>query len=360
MVDRTPDQTWAKIGPYCAIAQWLKVTCVITAGNGVSVGSNRLLNGNNNEIMIAATPYSYSYTQPSTTILYHGTLAVEPLDRGRKTKIVYTLFYDQAPLGTDQAKAENRAQRTKRFDEALDAMKAMAESALMIDILQLVPLRPEVQKELAARYRLHGKADFDKVAGIVRGCVTNGHSGPPPDMIDRMPKLEIIASASVGYDGIPVEYARSKGIPVTNTPEVLNDDVADLAIGLMIMTARRLVVTDRYVRSRPLAEGRRISARATARQRQAGGHSGHGPHRQGDRQARRGDEQQDRLSQPPPCRRCDLSILSQPGGVGEEQRLPDRDHSFHAPDAEDRQQRGDRGAGPERHPGQCGARRGGG
>ncbi|HEX4027124.1 MAG TPA: 2-hydroxyacid dehydrogenase [Rhizomicrobium sp.] len=119
----------------------------------------------------------------------------------------------------------------------------------MIDILQLVPLRPEVQKELAARYRLHGKADFDKVAPIVRGCVTNGHSGPPPEMIDRMPRLEIIASASVGYDGIPVEYARSRGIPVCNTPEVLNDDVADLAIGLMIMTARRLVVTDRYVRS---------------------------------------------------------------------------------------------------------------
>ncbi|HVW74383.1 MAG TPA: 2-hydroxyacid dehydrogenase [Rhizomicrobium sp.] len=119
----------------------------------------------------------------------------------------------------------------------------------MIDILQLVPLRPEVQAELAARYRLHGKADFDKVADIVRGCVTNGHSGPAPEMIDRMRKLEIIASASVGYDGIPVEYARSKGIPVTNTPDVLNDDVADLAIGLMIMTARRLVASDRYVRS---------------------------------------------------------------------------------------------------------------
>jgi hydroxypyruvate reductase len=119
----------------------------------------------------------------------------------------------------------------------------------MIDVLQLVPLRPEVQKELAARYRLHGKADFDKVADIVRGCVTNGHSGPPPEMIDRMPKLEIIASASVGYDGIPVAYAQSKGIPVTNTPEVLNDDVADLAIGLMIMTARRLVASDSYVRT---------------------------------------------------------------------------------------------------------------
>lgn len=119
----------------------------------------------------------------------------------------------------------------------------------MIDVLQLVPLRPEVQKDLEARYRLHGKVDFDKVADVIRGCVTNGHSGPPPEMIDRMPKLEIIASASVGYDGIPVEYARSKGIPVCNTPDVLNDDVADLAIALMIMTARKLVVTDRYVRS---------------------------------------------------------------------------------------------------------------
>jgi lactate dehydrogenase-like 2-hydroxyacid dehydrogenase len=125
----------------------------------------------------------------------------------------------------------------------------------MIDILQLVPLRPEVQKELAARYRLHGKADFDKVASIVRGCVTNGHSGPPPEMIDRMPKLEIIASASVGYDGIPVDYARSKGIPVTNTPDVLNDDVADLAIALMIMTARRLVASDRYVRTGKWPQG---------------------------------------------------------------------------------------------------------
>jgi len=128
VVNRTPDQTWAKIGPYCAIATWLKVKCAITAGNGVSVGTNRLLNDNNNEIMVAATPHSYTYTQPSSTILYHGTLAVEPLDRGRQTRIVYTLFYDQSPLGTDQAKAENRAQRSKRFNEALDAMKALAEA----------------------------------------------------------------------------------------------------------------------------------------------------------------------------------------------------------------------------------------
>jgi lactate dehydrogenase-like 2-hydroxyacid dehydrogenase len=119
---------------------------------------------------------------------------------------------------------------------------------MTIDILQFVPLRPEVQRELEARYRVHRKDRLDEVASIVRGVVTNGHSGPPPDIIDRLTRLEIICSASVGYDGIPVEYARSKGIPVTNTPEVLNDDVADLAIGLMIMTARNLLAADRYVR----------------------------------------------------------------------------------------------------------------
>ena len=84
--------------------------------------------------MVAATPYSYTYAQPLTDIqpespiFYHGTLAVEPLDRGRKTKIVYTLFYDQAPLGTNEAKIANREQRSKRFNDALQAMKEMAEA----------------------------------------------------------------------------------------------------------------------------------------------------------------------------------------------------------------------------------------
>lgn len=120
---------------------------------------------------------------------------------------------------------------------------------MTIDILQFIPLRPEVQRELEARYRVHQKDRLDEVAHLVRGVVTNGHAGPPPAIIDRLPRLEVICSASVGYDGIPVEYARSKGIPVTNTPDVLNDDVADLAIALMIMTARNLLASDAYVRA---------------------------------------------------------------------------------------------------------------
>ena len=51
----------------------------------------------------------------------------------------------------------------------------------MIDVIQFVKLRPEVQVELEKRYRVHPGADFDKVADIVRAAVTNGHSGPPPD-----------------------------------------------------------------------------------------------------------------------------------------------------------------------------------
>lgn len=134
VVDRTPDQVWAKIGPYCAIQQWLKLkSCVVTAGNGVSVGTNRRLNGKTDEIMVAATPYSYSYAQqpsdiqPTSPIFYHGTLAVEPLDRGRKTKIVYTLFYDISGL-TPEQKAADRANRTQHFGEGLEIMKQMVEA----------------------------------------------------------------------------------------------------------------------------------------------------------------------------------------------------------------------------------------
>jgi lactate dehydrogenase-like 2-hydroxyacid dehydrogenase len=119
----------------------------------------------------------------------------------------------------------------------------------MIDILQIIPLRPEVQKVLEARYRVHQMDQLDNVADVVRAVVTNSHSGPDSALIDRLPKLEIIGSASAGYDGIAVEHARGKGIPVTSTPDVLNDDVADLAIVLMIMTSRRLLAADEHVRS---------------------------------------------------------------------------------------------------------------
>jgi hydroxypyruvate reductase len=118
----------------------------------------------------------------------------------------------------------------------------------MIDILQLAQLRPEIQQEMEKRYRVHAPSALDSVANKVQGVVTIAGSGPDAALIDKLPKLEIIAAGSVGYDSIDVEHARKKGIPVTNTPGVLDDDVADLAITLMVMTARRLVASDRHVR----------------------------------------------------------------------------------------------------------------
>ena len=127
-VNATPEKTWSRIGDFCAIKDWLGTTCSLTAGSG-DVGTIRVLNnGSVTEMMVAKTPYSYTYMQPlNPANLYHGTLAVEP-DGSGKSRIIYTFIYDQDPLGDAAAKAANRKQRTDRFNTALAKMKAMAES----------------------------------------------------------------------------------------------------------------------------------------------------------------------------------------------------------------------------------------
>jgi hypothetical protein len=124
----TPEKAWSRIGDFCAIKDWLGTTCAISTGSG-EVGTTRLLNnGAVTEMMVAKTPFSYTYMQPlNPANLYHGTLAVEP-DGSGHSKIVYTFLYDQEPLGTAEAKAANRKQRTDRFTAALAKMKAMAEA----------------------------------------------------------------------------------------------------------------------------------------------------------------------------------------------------------------------------------------
>lgn len=88
-----------------------------------------------------------------------------------------------------------------------------------------------------------------EVAPRVRGIQTTGTATVSPALIERLPKLEIIACCGVGYDGIDVAAARRRGIPVTNTPDVLNDCVADLAIGLIIDASRGIARGDRHVRA---------------------------------------------------------------------------------------------------------------
>ena len=127
VANASPEKTWAKIGGFCAIHDWLGTSCVLT-GNG-DVGSIRAINDDKvTEMMVAKTPFSYTYIQPTNYAnLYHGTLAVEP-DGAGKSKITYTFLYDAEPLGDADAKAKARQGRTDRFNQALAKMKAMAES----------------------------------------------------------------------------------------------------------------------------------------------------------------------------------------------------------------------------------------
>ena len=81
----------------------------------------------------------------------------------------------------------------------------------------------------------------------IRAAISGGN-GIDAATMDAAPDLEMVSLVVVGYDRVDLDDARTKGIKVTNTPDVLTDDVADLAIGLMLAVARRLPQQDLYVR----------------------------------------------------------------------------------------------------------------
>jgi lactate dehydrogenase-like 2-hydroxyacid dehydrogenase len=83
----------------------------------------------------------------------------------------------------------------------------------------------------------------------IRAFAFKGHSALGADIIDSFPALGLIANYGVGYDTIDVNYANAKGIKVTNTPFVLTDDVADLAIGMLLALNRDIVGASDWVRS---------------------------------------------------------------------------------------------------------------
>ena len=84
--------------------------------------------------------------------------------------------------------------------------------------------------------------------GDVRAIATRGELGASADVMGKLPKLEIVACYGVGTDAIDLGYARSKGIRVTNTPDVLTADVADMGIALLLAVARQIPRGDAYVR----------------------------------------------------------------------------------------------------------------
>jgi lactate dehydrogenase-like 2-hydroxyacid dehydrogenase len=82
-----------------------------------------------------------------------------------------------------------------------------------------------------------------------RAMVAAGEFAIPPELVDRMPKLGLIACFTVGYDGIDVPWAKARGIAVTHAHDVNDEDVADHAIGLIVGHARAIVSGDRRLRA---------------------------------------------------------------------------------------------------------------
>lgn len=111
-------------------------------------------------------------------------------------------------------------------------------------LLLLRSLSRWAMEDIAARYDIR-----DTPGPGIAVVLTGGGEGIDAATIDALPDLKLIAVCAVGYDKVDVAHAHARGIAVTNTPDVLTDDVADLAIGLMIATARRLPAMDQYVRT---------------------------------------------------------------------------------------------------------------
>jgi hydroxypyruvate reductase len=123
------------------------------------------------------------------------------------------------------------------------------------NILMTGPMYPPTIEELENHYTVHrlwtaGNKDalVASIADEVTAVASSNSGGIDAQLMSRLPKLKVIAHFGVGYDTVDVEAAKKRGIVVTNTPDVLTEEVADLAIALMLATVRRVPQGDRYVR----------------------------------------------------------------------------------------------------------------
>ena len=122
------------------------------------------------------------------------------------------------------------------------------------DVLVTLPMFHVPLDEFADRFNLHTLWQTDRPEELLQrlgpGCRAAAvRDNFTADMMDQLPGLGLIAVCGVGYDEVDVAAAIQRGIKVTNTPDVLTEDVADLAVGLMLAAGRRIVKGDRYVRS---------------------------------------------------------------------------------------------------------------
>lgn len=136
-------------------------------------------------------------------------------------------------------------------------MAAGTISSEKIDLLVHGPRKPIVDNGFSDQFVLHHfetTGDLERltpeVAARIRGlAVTYNTVRGDAKTLARFPKLEIVSSFGVGYDHVDAAYARDHNIMVTNTPDVLTEEVADIAMGLLIATLREFVKADKYLRS---------------------------------------------------------------------------------------------------------------
>ncbi|WP_342627362.1 2-hydroxyacid dehydrogenase [Nguyenibacter vanlangensis] len=120
------------------------------------------------------------------------------------------------------------------------------------DLLLLEPMMPQIETALDNAYTVHRFTDMAAllpVAASIRGIATGGGTGVPPDIMAALPELGIIAINGIGTDAVDLDAARRRNIRVTTTPGVLTADVADMALGLLLMACRGLGTGDRFVRA---------------------------------------------------------------------------------------------------------------
>ncbi|KAJ0008140.1 hypothetical protein Pint_29758 [Pistacia integerrima] len=123
-------------------------------------------------------------------------------------------------------------------------------------VLMVCPTSTYIEEELEKSFKLLKLWHFEDQNQLIkthcnsiRAIVSSGKAGPNAELIESLPQLEIISNYGVGLDKVDLIKCKEKGVRVTNTPDVLTDDVADLAIGLILTVLRGICESDRYVRS---------------------------------------------------------------------------------------------------------------
>ncbi|MFO1185405.1 MAG: 2-hydroxyacid dehydrogenase [Bauldia sp.] len=138
----------------------------------------------------------------------------------------------------------------------------MSSPAAPIDVLVCVGVfAPHLDARLAKHFNVlraanaaERDAHIEKHAASIR-AVARASTAIDRALIARLPKVEIISNYGVGYDMVDAKAAAERGIVVTNTPDVLTEEVADTALGLLLMTVRRLSAAERYLRDGTWATG---------------------------------------------------------------------------------------------------------